>query len=38
LQKFEPKLIQDVLASINKRPEQIKGSVRLGVVRVVDLT
>lgn len=37
LQKFEPKLIQNILAAINKRPEQIKGSIRLGVMRVVDL-
>jgi hypothetical protein len=37
LLKFEPKLIKDVLASIGKRPDQVTGSIRLGIMHVVDI-
>jgi hypothetical protein len=37
LQKFEPKLIGDILAAIGKTPDQVKGSIRLGVMHVVDI-
>jgi hypothetical protein len=37
LDLFEPQLIVDVLASIGKRPDQVKGAIWLGVMRVVDL-
>jgi hypothetical protein len=37
IMKFEPKLIKDVLVSIGKTPEQVKGMIRLGIMRVVDI-
>jgi len=37
LPDFEPKLIVDILASIGKRADQVKGMIRLGVLRVVDI-
>jgi len=38
INKFEPKLIRDILAAINKRPEDVKGFISLGVMRVIDLS
>ncbi|MGA7928157.1 MAG: hypothetical protein WCA20_19480 [Candidatus Sulfotelmatobacter sp.] len=37
LKTFEPKLLTDVLASIGKRPEDVKGRISLGVMRLVDI-
>jgi len=37
LNTFEPKLINEVLASIGKKPQDVKGAIRLGVLRVVDI-
>jgi len=37
LNAFEPKLIHDILASIGKKPEQVKGVISLGIMRVVDI-
>ncbi len=38
LKTFEPKLLTDVLASIGKRPEDVKGRISLGVMHLVDLS
>jgi hypothetical protein len=37
LKTFEPKLLTDVLASIGKRPEDVKGRILLGVLHLVDI-
>jgi hypothetical protein len=37
LNNFEPKLLIDVLASIGKKPEQVKGTIRLGIMHLVDI-
>lgn len=37
LHDFEPKLIVDILASIGKKPQDVKGMIHLGTMRVVDL-
>jgi hypothetical protein len=37
LDTFEPKLLMDVLSSIGKRPEQVKGTIRLGIMHLVDI-
>lgn len=37
LNTFEPKLIVDVLASIGKKPDQVKGAIRLGIMHLVDI-
>jgi hypothetical protein len=37
LDTFEPKLIHEVLASIGKTADQVKGMIRLGIMRVVDI-
>ena len=37
LNTFEPKLITDVLASIGKKPDQVKGAIRLGIMHLVDI-
>ena len=37
LDAFEPKLLIDVLASIGKRPEDVKGAIRLGIMHLVDI-
>ena len=38
INKFEPKLIKDILAFIRKRPEDVKGWISLGIMHVVDLS
>jgi hypothetical protein len=35
--QFEPELIRKILASIGKKPEDVKGSISLGIMHVVDL-
>jgi hypothetical protein len=37
LNAFEPKLIHEVLATIGKTADQVKGMIHLGTMRVVDL-
>ena len=37
LNTFEPKLLVDILASIGKRPNQVKGMIDLGVMNLVDI-
>jgi len=37
LNDFEPKLLVDILASIGKKPEQVKGKIRLGIMHLVDI-
>lgn len=37
LLKFEPKLITDILASIGKRPDQVTGTISLGIMHLVDI-
>jgi hypothetical protein len=37
LKTFEPKLIVAILASIGKRPDQVKAAIPLGTMRVVDI-
>lgn len=37
LNNFEPKLITDILAAIGKTPDQVKGIISLGVMRLVNL-
>ena len=37
LNNFEPKLITDILAAIGKTPDQVKGTISLGVMRLVNL-
>ncbi len=37
LKNFEPKLITDILKSIGKTPDQVKGTISLGVMRLVNL-
>ena len=37
LDLFEPQLIVDVLAAIGKRPDQVRGTIWLGIMRVVDI-
>ena len=37
LNAFEPKLIKEVLAAIGKKPEDVKGSINLGTMHVVDI-
>ena len=37
LLKFEPKLINDALTSIGKRPDQVTGRISLGIMHVVDI-
>ena len=37
LDQFEPQLIVDVLAAIGKRPDQVKGTITLGIMHVVDI-
>jgi hypothetical protein len=37
LNNFEPRLLVDILASIGKRPEQVKGKIRLGIMHLVDI-
>jgi len=37
LNDFEPKLLIDVLASIGKTPEQVKGKISLGIMHLVDI-
>lgn len=37
LNTFEPKLINEVLAAIGKRPDQVKGTISLGIMHVVDI-
>jgi hypothetical protein len=37
LNNFEPRLITDILASIGKTPEQVKGAISLGVMRLINL-
>jgi len=37
LNTFEPKLVKDVLASIGKNPAEVKGTIWLGMMHVVDI-
>lgn len=37
LDTFEPKLIHEVLAVIGKTPDQVKGMIRLGIMKLVDI-
>jgi hypothetical protein len=37
LHDFEPRLIVDILAAIGKKPADVKGTIHLGTMRVVDL-
>jgi hypothetical protein len=37
LKTFEPQLINDILASIGKRPDDVKGTISLGIMHVVDI-
>jgi hypothetical protein len=37
INNFEPKLIKDIVASIGKRPEDVKGTIRLGIMHVIDI-
>jgi len=37
LNTFEPKLLIDVLASIGKRPDEVKGKISLGTMHLVDI-
>jgi len=37
LNTFEPKLLTDVLSSIGKKPEQVKGRISLGIMHVIDI-
>lgn len=37
LDTFEPKLIHEVLAVIGKTPDQVKGTIRLGIMKLVDI-
>lgn len=37
LDTFEPKLIHEVLAVIGKTPDQVKGAIRLGIMKLVDI-
>ncbi len=37
LGRFEPKLIKDILASIGKKEDDLKGKGTIGIMRVVDI-
>lgn len=37
LNTFEPKLLVDILASIGKRPTDVKGKIDLGIMNLVDI-
>jgi hypothetical protein len=37
LDTFEPKLIHEILATIGKTPDQVKGMIRLGIMKLVDI-
>jgi hypothetical protein len=37
LDVFEPKLIHDILASVGKTADQVKGMISLGVIRTVEI-
>lgn len=37
LDTFEPKLIHEILATIGKTPDQVKGTIRLGIMKLVDI-
>lgn len=37
LDTFEPKLIHEILAVIGKTPDQVKGAIRLGIMKLVDI-
>jgi hypothetical protein len=37
LNTFEPQLITDILTSIGKTPAQVRGSIGLGVIRLIDI-
>ena len=37
INNFEPKLIKDIVASIGKRPDEVRGTLSLGIMHVVDI-
>ncbi len=37
LDTFEPKLIHEILAAIGKKPDDVKGAIRLGIMKLVDI-
>jgi hypothetical protein len=37
INNFEPKLILKIVASIGKRPEDVKGTISLGIMQVVEI-
>jgi hypothetical protein len=37
LDTFEPKLIHEILATIGKKADDVKGAIRLGIMHLVDI-